>query len=181
MRVRFAVLIVVAGGLLAGCGSGAAHPSVTPTSGTTSTTGTTTTTEPATEPVGGYYTWTGGLGVELLRVEDPATPANSFESAPAGSRLVAVELSIWSFKGSQTDDANSTTAIQGSNGQVYSPSFDDVAGCTDFNYGTFNVTAGDPHEVGCVVFEVPDGVKVTTVTYTPQGGFDTSGAGVWKI
>jgi hypothetical protein len=67
--------------------------------------------------------------------------------------------------------------VFGSDAQTYSPDFSDVRGCTNFNSGEYSV-GPSVTSVGCVVFQVPTGVKVASVQW--GGGFGATPA-VWTI
>jgi hypothetical protein len=115
------------------------------------------------------------LAVSVAIFADPATPANQFEHAPSGSRLVAIkEGVIDDGPGGINSDADSDTSVVGSNGQVYTPSVDDVRGCTNFDYGAFTLTRGES-ENGCVAFAIPNGVSVRRVVFSlTDGSVDTA-------
>jgi hypothetical protein len=75
------------------------------------------------------------------------------------------KLKIKALKGRpQAEDANSNADPIGSNGQTFDIS--DIAGYTNFDNGTIHVAQGQTVK-GSVVFQVPDGVKVTQVQWTP--------------
>jgi hypothetical protein len=122
----------------------------------------------------------GKYGVVLTKVIDPASPDNEFDAADAGKRLVAAVFSVTGASGTSSDDANLTASLNGSDGQVYQPSFAGIAGYTNFSSGDFRVTAGQT-EVGAVAFEVPDGVKVAEIQWTPAGGFGTGATSTWTL
>jgi hypothetical protein len=100
---------------------------------------------------------------------DPATPDNSFADPPAGTRLVAVQLKLTSEgPGTISDDANNDATAIGSDGQDYTASFNSIDGCTNFSSGQFTITDGST-QVGCVVFQIPTGVKVTALQFALGG------------
>lgn len=106
------------------------------------------------------------LAVSVASVEDPATPTDSFSKAPAGDRLVAVKLSLKDLgPGSISDNANVDATLIGSNGQDYTFGFEDVAGCTNFSHGDFTLADTGSSQRGCVVFEVPSSVTVSSVQF----------------
>jgi hypothetical protein len=109
--------------------------------------------------------------VTLVKVIDPAQGADEFSTPDNGKRFVGIAFKIKALKGSpQDEDANNDAAIVGSNGQVYSADFDDIAGYTNFDNGTIHVAQGDT-QTGSVTFQVPDKVKVAEVQWTASGGF----------
>ena len=74
---------------------------------------------------------------------------------------------IKALKGSPHDeDANNDAVLVGSNGQSYTADFSEIAGYTNFDHGTLQVAQGDT-ETGSVTFQVPDGVKLAKVHWTP--------------
>ena len=106
------------------------------------------------------------LAVTVPSPTDPAAPTDQFNQPPGGSRLVAVsEVLTDDGPGTVSDDANVDTSVVGTDGQVYTPSFDSVQGCTNFNNGGYTLAAGQS-ESGCVVFALPTGVDVALVEFT---------------
>ena len=105
--------------------------------------------------------------VTLVKILDPAQPDNSFDAASVGKRLVGAEFRLTGITGNAQDDSNNDAAVQGSDSQVYSPTFATLAAGTNFDSGDFNLRPGSS-EVGWVTFEVPDGVKVAEVQWNPS-------------
>lgn len=116
--------------------------------------------------------------VTLQQVVDPA-PAGSIFQPDAGKRFVATKLLITNTgSGSLTGDANINAAVQGSDGQSYTPTLaSDITGCTNFDSGSYTLAAGNS-VVGCVVFQIPTGVTVAKVHYNLEAGF-TGDTGQW--
>jgi Domain of unknown function (DUF4352) len=87
------------------------------------------------------------------------------EVPKAGEYFIAVELSLTNV-GSKTisGNANVDTTVIGTNGQTYTAVFDERKGCTNFSYGDFTLSPG-ANETGCVVFELPEGVKGKKVQF----------------
>lgn len=84
-----------------------------------------------------------------------------------GTRFVGAVFKIKALKGSpQDEDANSDADLIGSNGQTYTFDISDIAGYTNFDNGTIHEAEGQT-VTGSVAFQVPDGVKVTQVQWTP--------------
>jgi Domain of unknown function (DUF4352) len=112
--------------------------------------------------------------VTLSKVIDPAQGTDQFNTPDNGKRFVGTVFTITALSGSpQNEDANSDAALIGSDGQTYTADFDSIAGYTNFDNGTINVAQGDT-VVGAVTFQVPDGVKVAQVQWTPGGGFGST-------
>jgi hypothetical protein len=82
-------------------------------------------------------------------------------------------------KGTVSGDANNTATVVGSDGQTYQPDFNDVVGCTNFNSGTFTLTAGRT-SIGCVVFQIPSSVKVSQVQWS-AGLFSSGAPATWQL
>lgn len=139
---------------------------------TTTTTSTTTTTTSLRGPVGTPFTDTdsGGnvMSVTLTQIIDPAQGSDQFNTPNNGFRFVGAKFEITGVSGTFNNDANSDTVIVGSDGQSYTPDFDSIAGCTNFNHGEFTVTPG-VSSTGCVTFQVPQSVQVASVQW--GGGF----------
>ena len=136
-----------------------------------------TTTPPATV---GTTLHTGSVYITLTKLIDPAQGADSYTTPNAGDRFVGTEFMI-ANRGTKilSDDINSDVSVQGSNGQTYSPDFNSIAGCTNFNAGMFTIT---PNQVqsGCATFQIPTGVSVTQVQFQLTQGLNTS-VGQWKV
>lgn len=149
-----------------------AAPSTAATTTTLPEPTTTTTTAPTAQHVGGAFsiTTTGGAAnITLVAVTDPAPASDSFETPKAGNRFVGTKVTLTGVTGTLTGDINNDVDIIGSDDQTYSPSFDDIAGCTNFSHGSFSVAAGAT-STGCVTFEVPKTVGVKAVQLSLIGG-----------
>lgn len=121
-----------------------------------------------------------GLGITLTQVIDPAQGADQFTTPDSGKRFVAVDLSIKNNGHSTySDDANNDTSLIGSDNQSYTPDFDSVSECTNFDNGQITLAAGES-VTGCVVFQLPTGVTAAKVQYTPDSGFSGS-TGEWQV
>ena len=117
--------------------------------------------------------------VTALGVLDPAAPDNSFDSAPSGRHLVGVEFQVKGISGNEQDDAGSDAAVTGSDQQTYQAGFEGRAAGTNFNSGDFNTSPGTSTSAGSS-FEVKDGVTVTAVQWTPNGGIN-GGPVTWTV
>ncbi len=183
LRNTLAVIggLVVAGIAISVASAHSGGVSTTP-SGSSSTAGSASSPAPtahaATARVGSYFDVQAGSGdtyrVTLAKIIDPAQGADQFSTPDPGQRFVGVVFAIKALRGSpQNEDANSDAAVVGSNGQTYTADFDNIAGYTNFSNGSINVAQGDT-TTGVVVFQVPDGVKVTEVQWTTSGGFGST-------
>jgi hypothetical protein len=107
------------------------------------------------------------LSVTATQLVDPATAASGSGLPDSGYRFVAVELTLSNPSTNEAieGDANYSMTITGSDGQTYSADYGTVSGCTNFEYGDFSVPLSDS-STGCVVFELPTSVTVTSVMFT---------------
>lgn len=106
------------------------------------------------------------LNIRANGLIDPAAPANPDFGAASGSRLVALELTLRSSgPGTISSDVNNNLSVQGSDGQVYTASFSQVSECTNFNHGDYTLLTGNSVR-GCVVYQLPNGVKVNSAQFT---------------
>ena len=98
-------------------------------------------------------------------------------TAPKGVAHVGATLSLSGTGGEQA--AVTLSQVIAPDGQSYSPDFDNVSECTNFNDGSFAL--GPAEQVnGCVVFVIPQGVTVAKVQWTPDSGFGSS-FGEWLV
>lgn len=149
--------------------------STTP-SGTSASSGTSSATASPAAPakIGSYFDVQDSSGdtyrVTLVKVIDPAQGATDFNTPDSGKRFVGAIFRIKALNGSpQYEDANNDAALIGNNGQTYAWDFNDIAGYTNFDDGSIHVAQGQT-VTGSVVFQVPDGVKVTEVQWTAGSG-----------
>jgi hypothetical protein len=128
----------------------------------------------ATGRIGSSFDVQDGIGdtyqVTLVKVVDPAQ-GGPFTSPDNGTRFVGAVFRITGVSGSpKGEDANNDAALVGSNGKTYTCVFTDLAGYANFNSGEIQVAQGAT-TTGAVSFQVPDGVKVTDVRWSPGDGF----------
>jgi hypothetical protein len=117
--------------------------------------------------------------VQAAQVLDPAAGANSFDAAPQGQHLVGVEYVIKGVSGATVNDsADNDGTVQGSNGQIYQANFTALAAGTDFASNGFTVSPGTS-ETGWEGFQLPDGVSVKAIMWTPDQGNSTTGLVTW--
>jgi hypothetical protein len=102
--------------------------------------------------------------VTAVRILDPAAGSDEFDAPDPGSRLIGVEFRITGTGGYARDDANVDASVQGDDGQVYQADFTSLAAGTNFDAGDFSVTSGRT-QVGWVTFQLPQGVKVSTIQW----------------
>jgi hypothetical protein len=130
---------------------------------------------PPTAPHGATQTVTDENGVsysvQLSQVIDPAQGATEFNTPNAGYRFVTTLFTISNTSSSEiTENANNDTNVIGSNNQTYTADFNSVSECTNFSFGEFQLAPGES-STGCVTFQVPVGVSVVKVRFTPSSGF----------
>jgi hypothetical protein len=143
-----------------------------PTSSTTTTTTATPTPTPApaptpspaptpAKPLAIEVTTYEGVGGGSINVENP-----EYNKPQAGKRFVAVGLSLTNVgRTTISSDANLDATVIGSDSQSYTFALGvERKGCTDFSYGSFTLTPG-AHAVGCIVYELPEGVKIAHVQW----------------
>ena len=116
--------------------------------------------------------------VTLRRVDQQATPANEFEAAQPGHHLAAAQFRITATT-SVDENANNNATATGSDEQVYTSSIASVAEGTNFANGGVRLQSGSSL-VGWVTFELPDGVRITKVRWTPASGFGSQAA-EWQV
>ena len=110
----------------------------------------------------------------LLRVDQQASPANEFEAAEPGHHLAAAQFRVTATT-SVDENANNNATATGSDEQAYTSSLASVAEGTNFANGQIRLQPGGSL-VGWVTFELPDGVRITKVQWTPASGFSAQAA-----
>jgi hypothetical protein len=183
----FIVIIVI--GAVAGTAShtvttgqaGSTPTAVSPSSGTASASSSASS-SPA--RVGSTLTLTGNgtgekMAVTVTRVIRHAQPADEFSTPDPGKRFYAVQFRLADTgTAAYSDSPSNGAAVVDADGQSYESTLYDVAECQSFP-GTENIAAGDKG-IGCIVFEVPDGAKITEVQFTLDSGFGP-GTGQWAV
>ena len=138
---------------------------------------------PLSGPVGTTYRVTDDNGnvmtVTLTKLIDPAQGTDQFTTPNNGFRFVGAVFRLKGVSGTFNDDANNDATVIGANGQSYTADFNSIAEYTNFNDGQFNLTPGQ-RSVGAVTFQVPVGIKVTSVQWSGTGGFGGSSA-TWTL
>jgi len=119
------------------------------------------------------------MAVTVTRIISHAGPATDIDTPQQGDRLYAVQFRLADTGSTAYSDAPSNgAAVVDSAGQSYQASLSDAAGCVSFP-GTEMIAAGDTG-LGCVVFEVPAGAKITKVQFTLDSGFGPQ-TGQWDV
>jgi Domain of unknown function (DUF4352) len=121
-----------------------------------------------------------GVDLTLNQVIDPAQGADEFTTPDSGKRFVGVQMTLKNTGDSTlTGDANNEVSIIGSDNQTYTPDFNSISECTNFNDGSYTL-AKTESTTGCVTFQVPTGVSVAKVRYEPLS-FTSSNVAEWIV
>ena len=138
----------------------------------------------STARVGSVITLTGNssgekMAVAVTKIISHAQPADQFSTPDPGKRFYAVQFRLDDTgTAAYSDSPSNGAAVVDSAGQSYQSTVYDVAGCESFP-GTENIAAGDKG-LGCIVFQVPEGAKITKVQFTLDSGFGPQTAsGPW--
>jgi hypothetical protein len=122
----------------------------------------------------------GSERVTLVQVIDPAQGAGRYITADPGKRFVAAVFNIMNTsevagEGNANDDA----ALIGSDNQTYTFNPYSLTECTNFSEGQFQLGPSES-ATGCVAFQMPTGVSVVKVQWSPNAGF-ASDFGEWLV
>ena len=137
----------------------------------------------AAKPVGAAISLQTTQGVQLIvtleHVVDPAR-ATLGEKPPPGTRFVAVKLTVTDRSASRdlSDSADDNVTVVGSNNETYTSYLAGASGCTNFDNGQYRLGPGES-ATGCVMFPVPEAVRVSEVKWTTDSGFGNWGE--WKV
>ena len=115
----------------------------------------------------------------LAQVIDPAQGADQYTTSDAGKRFVGVNFVIAATAGTLSGDANNDANVTGSDNQTYNADFSNIVGCTNFSSGSYTIAQGST-STGCVIYQIPTGVKVSKVQFSLSGGFGGT-AGEWLV
>lgn len=119
------------------------------------------------------------MSVAVTRIISRAQPADEFSSPDAGKRFYAVQFRLTDTGSTAySDSPGNGAAVADADGQSYDSTFYDVTGCQSFP-GTENIAPGRSG-IGCVVFQVPTGAKITQVQFTLDSGFGPQ-TGQWDV
>lgn len=116
----------------------------------------------------------GKYDVTLLSVDQQAQPDSEFSTAKVDHHLAAAEFRVTAIT-STDENANLNATVTGSNDQLYLSSSNGVTAGTNFASGQILLQPRSSL-VGWVSFEVPNGVRVTRVQWTPSAGFSAHNA-----
>jgi hypothetical protein len=116
--------------------------------------------------------------VTLVKVTPNARPDIAFDKAPAGQVIFGAQFKITGVTGTEADSVDNDSQVIGTNGKTYESAGNGIAGCVDFNNGTFTVNPGQSAE-GCEAFDVPKSVKIAKVEWTTDSG--SGSVVVWSL
>jgi hypothetical protein len=114
-----------------------------------------------------------GVTISAPNGKMSVTPTHVVDSArflhlrpETGKRFVDAAFKIVGISGAYSDDDTySDVVVIGSDGRIYKSGSNSITGCT---IGSFQVTRRRKL-VGCVIFEVPNGVKVKRIRWSMSG------------
>ncbi len=115
--------------------------------------------------------------IQLTAITDPASGATEFDTPKSGTRFVGLTFKVTDVSAKISDSVLNCAGLQGSDGKIYSPSLAGLAG--EFPMGLLNLDSGES-ATGTIPFEVPYGVKVSSVKWVPDSGYADSAA-TWSI
>jgi hypothetical protein len=120
------------------------------------------------------------MSVTVVKTISHAKAGDEFTAAPAGDRLYAVQFRLHDTGTTAYSDSPSNgAAVTDASGQSYQAGIADTAkGCQAFP-DSENIAAGSSG-LGCIVFEVPKGAKITGVQFTLDSGMGPQ-TGQWDV
>lgn len=115
------------------------------------------------------------LSVQIVRVVDPASGTDEFNSASAGKHFVAVQFKLTNTGTAAYSDApgNDAKVLDGQ-GQSFSSDFSDTTAGPSFADNQVNIGPG-ASQLGFITFQMPDGDHVAKVQFTTDSGFGQTG------
>jgi Domain of unknown function (DUF4352) len=119
------------------------------------------------------------MSVTVTKVYVDAQPIDQFNEAPAGDRLYVVAFQLKNTGSAGYSDAPGNSALVfDSAGRSYKTQFDNVTECRSFR-AVVDIAVGSS-SVGCIVYEVPNDVKITQVRVILDSGYGPQ-TGEWEI
>ena len=114
----------------------------------------------------------------IKQIIDPAQGADQFNTPDNGKHFVGVVYQVKLISGKIDDSADNCATLMGSDSHAYDSDISSIAGYS----GTSNLLKLNTGEsqTGAVVFQVPNGVKATTVKWTPDSCMADSTA-TWNV
>lgn len=112
--------------------------------------------------------------VTLLSVDQQARAESDYLGAEAGHHLAAAQFRVTATT-STDENANNNATVTGSDDQAYTSTLTPVAAGTNFANGAIRLQPG-VSLVGWVAFELPNGVRIAKVQWTPASGLSTHSA-----
>ncbi|MFR9798232.1 DUF4352 domain-containing protein [Streptomyces sp. MS06] len=189
MRIRTAAIAtaIALGTTLTACSSGDTISS-TPVSSAAGTPASDTSSAPPKTPeaakVGDTISVKGGddgskLDVTVVKIADPAKPADEFTEPGSGKRFVGVQFRLVNTGTAvYSDSPGNGTQVADSQGQRFGETLADISAGPSMS-SDVKLKPG-AKALGWVVFEVPKASKVATVQFTMDSGFAEQTA-EWKL
>jgi hypothetical protein len=119
------------------------------------------------------------MSVTVTKVISSASPSDSFNTAPSGDRLYAVQFRLKDTgSAAYSDSPSNGAAVVDSSGQSYQSGLETVSGCQGFG-GTENIAPGSSG-LGCIAFEVPKAAKIVSAQFTLDSGMGPQ-TGQWNV
>lgn len=112
--------------------------------------------------------------VTLVSVVEPARPLSEYLGPPAGHHLAAAQFRITAVTEVNENSTLSASAI-GSDEHAYTASLMEAAEGTNFAHGSVRLQPG-ASIAGWVPFEVPEGVRLSKVRWSPGAGLGSKPA-----
>ncbi|WP_306191300.1 DUF4352 domain-containing protein [Streptomyces sp. MK5] len=119
------------------------------------------------------------LDVTLVKVADPAKPADDFTEPESGKRFVGVQFKLVNTgKAAYSDSPSNGAQVADTEGQQFDATIADITAGPSMS-SDLRLKPG-AKGLGWIVFEVPKGAKVSTVQFTMDSGFADQ-TGEWKL
>ncbi|MBS2966432.1 DUF4352 domain-containing protein [Actinocrinis puniceicyclus] len=110
------------------------------------------------------------IEVTVIKIVDPDTPSNEFETPKAGTHYASVQFQLLDKgPGSYQDDPLIDAQVKDATGQTFKPAIVTETGAGPQMSSSTNLPKGDK-ALGFITFEIPSGSKVTQVQYNLNGG-----------
>jgi hypothetical protein len=120
------------------------------------------------------------LLVTVERIIETAPGVDPLSVPEVGDRFVGVVIDVTDSADPVSEDINADTGVLGSDGKTYAHDDDLIAGCTNFTSGDLRLQSGSTLS-GCVTFQLPVGIVVDGVDFTPTAGAGGGDIGQWSI
>ncbi|MGW5211138.1 DUF4352 domain-containing protein [Streptomyces sp. NPDC004051] len=119
------------------------------------------------------------LDVTVVKVADPAKPADEFMKPASGKRFVGVQFQLVNTgEAAYSDSPSNGAQVADTEGQQFDATFGDITAGPSMA-SSLKLKPG-AKGLGWIVFEVPEAAKVDTVQFTMDSGFADK-TGEWKL